>query len=59
MVLVAAAFRLAMPADLGRATAFLYLALSFTAMAGATLLALPRARVLLLRMVRGREETIA
>ncbi|MEA2571433.1 MAG: hypothetical protein QOI24_3434 [Acidobacteriota bacterium] len=59
MVLVAAAFRLAMPAGLGRATAFLYLALSFAAMAGATLLALPRARVLLLRMVRGREETIA
>lgn len=59
MLVVGAAARLAMPANLGRAAGFLYASASFAAMACATLLALPRARVLALRMFRPRKEKIA
>jgi O-antigen/teichoic acid export membrane protein len=58
IVSVAAAARLAMPADLPLVAAFRYVALSFGAMAVAAFLALPRARALLLRMLERREEAI-
>lgn len=55
VLVVATVARVAMPSGLGSLLSVLYVAVSFSAMAGAVLLTVPRARGALKRMLRSRE----